>query len=107
MARCLQLDDQDRAALRKLDDDFAITADGETATVAGEMEVEIVRPADDGGDRFWLTIRFPGGEELDVRIARSSAAGTARYRSGRILNDIWCNARQHLSAAARITKAGS
>ena len=35
------------------------------------VEVEIVRPADDGGARFWLTIRLPGGEELDVRIARA------------------------------------
>ena len=47
-------------------DDFS-----ETATVVGEMEVCLVRPADDGGDRFWLTIKFPGGETLDVRIART------------------------------------
>ena len=40
MARC-RLDDQDRAALRKLDDGFAISRDGELAKVAGEMEVEI------------------------------------------------------------------
>ena len=45
--------------------------DGETATVGGEMEVVIVRPPDDGGARFWLTIRLPGGEELDVQIARA------------------------------------
>ena len=49
---------------------FTISTDGETATVGGEMEVVIVRPADDGGARFWLTIRLPGGEELDVRIRR-------------------------------------
>ena len=35
------------------------------------MEVEIIRPADDGGAQFWLTITFPSGEELDVRIARA------------------------------------
>ena len=29
------------------------------------------RPADDGGARFWLTIKFPNGEELDVRVART------------------------------------
>jgi len=29
----------------------------------------VVRPAD--SDQFWLTITFPGGEELDVRIART------------------------------------
>ena len=72
MARCMRLDDQDKAALHKLDDDFAFSADGETASITGEMEVEIIRPADDGGTQFWLTITFPGGEELDVRIARAS-----------------------------------
>ena len=71
MARCMQFDDQDRAALRALDDDFVISADGEVATVAGEMEVKIIRPADDGGTQFWLTIQLPGGEELDVRIRRT------------------------------------
>lgn len=71
MARCMQFDAQDRAALRKLDDDFTFSNDGETASITGEMTVEIVRPADDGGARLWLTIRFPGGETLDVRIARS------------------------------------
>jgi hypothetical protein len=71
MARHIRFDAQDRAALAALDSDFTISADGETATVAGEMEVVMVRPADDGGARFWLTIRFPGGETLDVRIARA------------------------------------
>jgi hypothetical protein len=70
MARC-RLDDQDRAALRALDSDFAISTDGERAVISGEMEVEIVRPADDGGARFRLTITFPNGEELEVRIARA------------------------------------
>jgi len=68
MARCLRLDDQDRAALRKLDHDFVISADGETATVSGEVEVAAVRLDD---DRFRLTIRFPHNETLDVRIARA------------------------------------
>ena len=71
MAQHIRFDDRDKAALRALDDDFTISADGETATVAGEMEVVIVRPADDGGARFWLTIRFPSGETLDVRIRRA------------------------------------
>jgi hypothetical protein len=71
MARCMPFDKQDKRALRALDDTFTISADGETATVAGEMEVVIVRPADDGGARFWLTIRFPSGETLDVRIRRA------------------------------------
>ena len=70
MAQHLQFDAQDRAALAALDE-FTISADGETARVTGEMEVVIVRPADDGGARFRLTIKSPGGEELEVRIARA------------------------------------
>ena len=71
MTRNIRFDTQDRAALAALDSDFTISADGETARVTGEMEVEFVRPADDGGARFWLTIRFPSGETLDVRIRRA------------------------------------
>ena len=71
MARCMRFDDQDKAALRALDD-FTISADGETATVAGEMEIEIVRLAHDGGDRLRLTITLPGGEEFAVRVFRSA-----------------------------------
>ena len=71
MARCMRFDDQDKAALRALDD-FMISADGETATAAGEMEIEIVRVAHDGGDRLWLTITLPGGEEFAVRVFRSA-----------------------------------
>ena len=71
MARCMQFDAQDKAALHKLDDDFTISADGEVATVAGEMELKIIRPDHDGGTQFWLTIQLPGGEELDVRIRRT------------------------------------
>ena len=48
MPRHMRLDDQDKRALRALDSDFVISADGETATVTGEMEVTIIRPADDG-----------------------------------------------------------
>ena len=35
------------------------------------MEVVMVRPADGGGARFRLTLKFPSGETLDVRIARA------------------------------------
>jgi len=68
MARCLRFDAQDKAVLRALDSDFKISADGETATVVGEMEVVIVRPADDGGARFWLTIRRRAQllEQIDI-----------------------------------------
>jgi hypothetical protein len=69
MTRCV-LDDRDRAALRALDD-FTISAEGESATIAGEMEIMVARPVDDDGTRFLLTIRFPGGGTLDVRIARA------------------------------------
>ena len=67
MARCMQFDDQDRAALRTLDKDFLIV-DGVTATATGEMELEIVRP---DGDQFLLTLTLPAGEKLDVRIRRA------------------------------------
>ena len=77
MARCTRFDDQDKAALRALDDDFTISTDGETAMVVGEMEVEIVRPADDGGARFWLTIKFPSGETLDVRTRALSCCSSS------------------------------
>jgi hypothetical protein len=68
--RHIRFDDQDKRALAALDADFAISADGEVAAVSGQMEVEIVRLAGDGGDRFRLRIRFPG-EELDIKIGRA------------------------------------
>jgi hypothetical protein len=68
MAKCLPLDSQDQRALRALDGDFVISADGETASITGEMEVTAVR-LDDA--RLQLRLKFPGGEELDVRIARA------------------------------------
>jgi hypothetical protein len=70
MAGCRPFDDLDKQALHKLDNDFTISPDGETASITGEMTIELVRPADDGGAQFWLAITFPGGEELDVRIRR-------------------------------------
>ena len=41
------------------------------AMLSGEMEITVERPADDDGNRFWLMITFPGGEQLDVRLRRS------------------------------------
>jgi hypothetical protein len=67
----MKFDDQDKAALRKLDNDFTITPDGEGATIAGEMEICVVRLADDDGNRFLLTLTFPNGEELEVRMSRA------------------------------------
>jgi hypothetical protein len=64
----MRLDAQGNAALRALDDDFTINADGETAVINGGMEIVLVRPAD---DRFQLTLEFPSGETLDVRIRRA------------------------------------
>ena len=61
-----KFDDLDKRAFAALDADFEIS--DETATVSGEMEVAAVRLDD---DRFRLTIRFPSGETLDVRIRRA------------------------------------
>jgi hypothetical protein len=63
----MQFDTPDKAALRALDATFTIN-DGETATITGEMTVEIVRP---GENRFRLTVTFPGGEEFVVNLSRS------------------------------------
>jgi hypothetical protein len=65
MAACMKFDDQDKMALRTLDD-FTISADGVTATIRGEMKVEFARVAFDGGSLLYLTITLPGGEELFV-----------------------------------------
>ena len=83
MARCMRFDEQDKRALRALDSDFTISTDGETATVAGEMEIEIVRLAHDGGDRTLAdnhAARRRGicGESVPFR-----PAGSGRHRSGR------------------------
>jgi hypothetical protein len=71
-------DDRGRRALRALYREFTIIPDGETATAAGEMDIEVVRPADDADARFWLTIRFPGGDTRRKNSAQP-AAGSARY----------------------------
>jgi hypothetical protein len=70
MAR-LQFDARDQAVLRALDDTFVISNDGEVATVEGDMRVEVVRPTDADGAQLWMTFKFPGGEKLDVKIARA------------------------------------
>ena len=43
----MKLNDEDKQTLAKLDDDFAISADGEVATSTGEMEIEIRPPCPD------------------------------------------------------------
>jgi hypothetical protein len=40
------------------------SAPSEIATVAGKMKVEVVRPADDGGCRLWLTIKLDEGPPI-------------------------------------------
>ena len=67
----MQFDDHDKRALRALDDDLTINVLNEGATVAGEMRVEIIRPASAGGDQFQLRFKLPGGEEFDVNIGRA------------------------------------
>ena len=82
MTKRMQFDGRDKAAFAALDGDTTIAPNGEVATViSGQMEVEVTRLAGDGGERFWLTIRFPGGEELDVRIARSQLLEQLDIRS--------------------------
>jgi hypothetical protein len=86
MARCMPFDDQDKAALRALGD-FTIAPDGETATLAGEMKVEIVRPAYDGGSQLWLTITLPGGEEFEMTIPHDQLFFPDANRNIRSLDD--------------------
>jgi hypothetical protein len=71
MAQHLQLDARDHAALRKLDPNFNFSDNNEIASVAGEMVVEVVRLVDADGTRLRMTLTFPNGEPLEVRIARS------------------------------------
>ena len=71
MSQRLQFNTEDRAALAALDTDFAISPGGEHASISGEMEITVERLADDAGNQFLLTITFPGGEQLEVRLRRS------------------------------------
>jgi hypothetical protein len=66
----MQLDPTDRAMLNKLDTDFVVSADGESATLTGEMTVTVLRSTDGNGNRLRLRIQFPGGEPLDVWMLR-------------------------------------
>jgi len=68
MAR-LRFDDRDKAALHKLDTEVVINDSNEVAVIAGEIEVEIMRLAGDGGDQFRLRFKFPG-EPPDVKARR-------------------------------------
>ena len=81
MTQHLQLDAQDQAALRKLDSDFTISADGEVAVVSGEMELTVKRPDHDGGNQFLLTLTFPGGEELSGYGGRSCSNSSTSKRT--------------------------
>jgi hypothetical protein len=64
----MKLDPQDRAAFSKLDNDFIVASDGESAKIVGEITVKMIRTTN---DRLQLTLEFPGGEELIVRLARA------------------------------------
>jgi hypothetical protein len=61
----VRFDSDDEAALRALDPDFSIAADGEVATSVGDIEIVRV-----GGDRFQLTVTFPGGEKFLISLSR-------------------------------------
>jgi hypothetical protein len=77
MADRVRFDSRDKAALRKLDTDFTIAADGEVATIAGNIEIEIVRVA---GERFQLTLNFPGGMEFPILLSRSRTLEQLGFR---------------------------
>jgi hypothetical protein len=62
--RCVKFDDRCGQALRALD--FAISDDGEVATLVGEMQIEIVRPAH--CDRLIVVISLPRGEDLNFAM---------------------------------------
>src|SRR6478672_2481720 len=55
----------DKAAFAKLDPNFTLSADGETAVLTDIESVEITRH----GDQLWLRFKFPG-EPLDVKTLR-------------------------------------
>lgn len=61
-----QLDAQDRRALRALDDGFTIDSNV-VASVEGEMQIEIVRAADDGGAHFGSRLNFPAAKNSSSR----------------------------------------
>jgi hypothetical protein len=42
----MRLDDKDKAMLAALDEDFIVSADGETATISEDIRIHITRPAD-------------------------------------------------------------
>lgn len=69
MTNRIRFDPQDQAVLRALDHEFVISND--VAVIEGEMQVEVVRPTDADGTQLWITLKFPGGEKLDVKIARA------------------------------------
>jgi hypothetical protein len=71
MASRIQFDAPDKRAFAALDDDFTITPDGETATIDGDMKVEITRRAH---EQFRLRFKFPGG-------ARENSTCGSRGRS--------------------------
>ena len=75
MADRVRFDSRDKAALRKLDNDFTIDASDKVATIAGD--IEIVRVA---GDRFQLTITFPGGVEFPILLSRNQTLKQLGFR---------------------------
>jgi hypothetical protein len=70
MTNYMPLNDQDLAALAKLAE-FEISDGGRIAGVTGEMTVEVVRAADEGGGRLRLRITFPNEEKFDVWLLRA------------------------------------
>src|SRR5258708_4600667 len=87
MARCMRFDTQDRAVLAALDNDFKISIDGETATVTGEMKLTVVRLADDGADRLWLTLTVENGGVL-VQCTPTFIGSSKNYKSRQLKSSL-------------------
>ena len=76
MKQCafLRFDQQAIDALKALG--FEIADDNESAKVAGETTVEIIRPANTQNE-FWLSINLPNGTTLDLAARRPQLLNAA------------------------------
>jgi flagellar hook assembly protein FlgD len=62
--RCRKFTEQQRVKLSKMD--MTISDDGETATMTGRIQIDVVQP--ENGKNVWVTITMPNGEVLDTMM---------------------------------------
>jgi hypothetical protein len=67
----IQLNTQDRAVFAALDDDFAVSEDGLSATVTGNMKFTVTRSAAGGIEQYKLKLELPSGEPFEMNIRRA------------------------------------